>query len=472
MDFIDLAAQQRRISEKLSANIAKVLAHGQYINGPEVAELEERLAAYVGVRHAVGCASGTDALLMALMALEIGPGDAVFTTPFTFIATAEVISLLGATPVFVDIDPVTFNLDPAQLERAVQAVKAGDPTMHPLPKRSAAWNGDSPVFAGMNAVEGHEGNGNPEDRRSDGAQHGGKTGALSSYLLRPRAVIPVDLFGLPADYDAIGTVAVRHGLAVVEDAAQSFGGECRGIKAGAFGRIACTSFFPAKPLGCYGDAGMCFTDDDGLAGALRCIRVHGQGSDKYDNIRIGINGRLDTLQAAILLAKFSIFPEEIELRQQVAQRYDALLSGIIKTPKIPDGYKSVWAQYSLLVRDDVERNALMAKLKEGGVPTAIYYPKPLHRQAAFAGLGYGSVTVNPAGGATAPPITSLVSLNPFQEGKEHRGREIIGRRSPVFPVSEDCARRIFSLPMHPYLEASTQRKIAALLECRDAVTVV
>jgi UDP-2-acetamido-2-deoxy-ribo-hexuluronate aminotransferase len=448
MDFIDLAAQQRRISEKLSANIAKVLAHGQYINGPEVRELEETLAAYVGARHAVGCASGTDALLMALMALEIGPGDAVFTTPFTFIATAEVISLLGATPVFVDIDPVTFNLDPAQLELAIAAVKKSDPAIYPLPKSAAAWNGNRLAAVGIVLVEDHDGctNPDPDDRRNDDAQAGGEIG------LRPRAVIPVDLFGLPADYDAIGAVAARHGLDVVEDAAQSFGGECRGKKAGAFGRIACTSFFPAKPLGCYGDAGMCFTDDDRLAAALRSIRVHGQGSDKYDNVRIGINGRLDTLQAAILLAKFSIFPEEIDLRQEVAKRYDALLAGIIKTPVIPDGYKSAWAQYSLLARDDAERNALMAKLRDGGVPTAIYYPKPLHRQAAFAGLRYDGETANQACSATASRNTSPGSPDPSLP--------------PFFPVSEDCARRIFSLPMHPYLEASAQQKIAALLECR------
>ena len=497
MDFIDLAAQQRRISEKLSANIAKVLAHGQYINGPEVRELEETLAAYVGAKHAVGCASGTDALLMALMALEIGPGDAVFTTPFTFVATAEVISLLGATPVFVDIDPVTFNLDPAQLERAVAAVEKNDPAIYPLPKRAAAWNGHRLASVGIIPRE------NPDDARigseiigscppfSKGATafgNGDRREAFESSLrsvqrrgnLRPRAVIPVDLFGLPADYDAIGAVAARHGLAVIEDAAQSFGGEYRGKKAGAFGRIACTSFFPTKPLGCYGDAGMCFTDDDRLAGALRSIRVHGQGSDKYDNVRIGINGRLDTLQAAILLAKFSIFPEEIELRQEVARRYDALLTGIINTPVIPDGYKSAWAQYSLLARDDAERNALMAKLRIGGVPTAIYYPKPLHRQAAFAGLGYGGETANPAGGAT------IGSSDPLLEGTARRGSEIIGSCPPFFPegkigsctgfsgqqdascpsffpVSEDCARRIFSLPMHPYLEASAQQKIAALL---------
>jgi UDP-2-acetamido-2-deoxy-ribo-hexuluronate aminotransferase len=312
------------------------------------------------------------------MVLDIGPGDAVFTTPFTFVATAEVISLLGATPVFVDIDPATFNIDPAKLEQAVQAVEKGDPAHHPQPTR-------------------------------------GK--------LRPCAVIPVDLFGLPADYEAIEAVAARCGITVIEDAAQSFGGEYRGRKACSFGSIACTSFFPAKPLGCYGDGGMCFTNDDRLDGLLRSIRVHGQGSDKYENVRIGINGRLDTLQAAILLAKFSIFPEEIDLRQEVAGRYNGLLAGAVKTPQIPAGCKSAWAQYSILVRDSDERSDLMAKLKAAAIPTAIYYPKPLHRQTAFSGLGY---------------------------------------REGDFPVSEDCARRIFSLPMHPYLAAGDQSRIAGL----------
>ena len=382
MNFIDLAAQQRLIAEKLNANIAKVLAHGQYINGPEVRELENALAVYVGVRHAVGCASGTDALLMALMALEIGPGDAVFTTPFTFIATAEVISLLGAMPVFVDIDPVTFNIDPAKLALAIQAVKSNDPTLHPIPLTP------------------------------------------HSSPLTPRCVIPVDLFGLPADYDEICAVAARHDLLVIEDAAQSFGGEYKGKKACAFGKIACTSFFPAKPLGCYGDGGMCFTSDDCLDEALRSIRVHGQGDNKYDNVRIGINGRLDTLQAAILMAKFEIFPEEIELRQEVAARYNKLLSGAVVTPAIPDGYRSAWAQYSILARDTVGRATLMEKLKAAGIPTAVYYKKPLHRQTAFAGLGY---------------------------------------REGDFPASDDCARRILSLPMHPYLAADDQRRITDIL---------
>jgi len=284
LDFIDLKTQQRRIKEQLDANIQKVLAHGSYIMGPEVKELEQKLASYVGIKHTIGCASGTDALLMALMAYGVGPGDAIFTTPFTFIATAEVISLLGATPVFVDIDPVTFNIDPAKLALAIQAVKANNPSLHPLPLTP-------------NALP-----------------------------LTPRGVIPVDLFGLPADYDAINAIASDHGLFVIEDAAQSFGAVYKGKRAGALADVACTSFFPAKPLGCYGDGGMCFTDNDELAAALDSIRVHGKGSHKYDNARIGINGRLDTLQAAILLAKFDIFPEEVQLRQNVANRYTALLT--------------------------------------------------------------------------------------------------------------------------------------------------
>jgi len=387
MDFIDLKTQQKRIKQHLDANIQKVLAHGNYIMGPEIKELETKLATYVGVKHAVACASGTDALLMALMALNIGPGDAVFTTPFTFIATAEVISLLGATPVFVDIDPKTFNIDPAKLVLAIKALKSNNTSIYPLPLT-------------------------PDSSR-----------------LTPRGVIPVDLFGLPANYDAIDKIAKENNMFVVEDAAQSFGAKYQDKMACAFGNIACTSFFPAKPLGCYGDGGMCFTDDAALAAALDSIRVHGKGSHKYDNARIGINGRLDTLQAAILLAKFAIFPEEVELRNQVAQRYASLLTPhashsthdpSLLTPFVPAGYKSVWAQYSLLAKDDAHRAALMEKLKVAGIPTAIYYPKPLHLQTAFAPLGY-------APGA--------------------------------FPVSEDAASRIFSLPMHPYLQESDQNLI-------------
>ena len=411
MDFIDLASQQRRIADKLNARIASVLAHGQYINGPEVRELEAILAVYVGVKHAVGCASGTDALLMALMVLDIGPGDAVFTTPFTFTATAEVISLVGATPAFVDIDPVSFNIDPRKLEQAIIGMKENR-SRRPLPRNVGTFNPVEPViqaaFSDRRMI----------DRRTqDRRETAGKA-------LRPRAVIPVDLFGLTADYDTIEAIAARHGLKIIEDAAQSFGGDYKGKKACSFGEIACTSFFPAKPLGCYGDGGMCFTNDDHLDEILRSIRVHGQGEDKYENVRIGINGRLDTLQAAILLAKFSIFQEELDLRQEVARRYSECLAGAVATPVIPGGYKSVWAQYSLLARDSAQRAAFMARLKGEGVPTAVYYPKPLHLQRAFADVGY---------------------------------------RKGDFPVAEDCAGRIFSLPMHPYLVEKDQRRITEIL---------
>ena len=384
MDFIDLKTQQKRIKETLDANIQKVLAHGQYIMGPEVRELEEKLGAYVGAKHAIGCASGTDALLMALMACGVGPGDAIFTSPFTFIATAEVITLLGATPVFVDIDPKTYNIDPAKLALAIEAVKANDPSSHPLPLNSVL-----------------------------STQHS---------ALIPKGVIPVDLFGLPADYDAINAIAKDHGLFVIEDAAQSFGAEYKGKKACSLADIACTSFFPAKPLGCYGDGGMCFTDDDQLAQMMESIRVHGKGSDKYDNIRIGINGRLDTLQAAILLSKFAVFADEVTLRQEAAARYNRLLQegAEVETPQTPAGCHSVWAQYSVLAKDGDHRSTLQKRLHAGKIPTAIYYPKPLHRQTAFAFLGYGP---------------------------------------GAFPVSEDAASRIFSLPMHPYLTEQQQARI-------------
>jgi UDP-2-acetamido-2-deoxy-ribo-hexuluronate aminotransferase len=398
MDFVDLKTQQQRIKKTLDANIQKVLAHGNYIMGPEVKELEGKLSAYVGAKHAVGCASGTDALLMALMAYGVGPGDAIFTTPFTFIATAEVISLLGATPVFVDIDPLTFNIDPAKLDQAIRAVKTNDPSFHPLPKPGAIT--PSPLSG---------------EGRGEGA------------ALRPRGIIPVDLFGLPADYDAIKATAREHGLFVIEDAAQSFGAEYKDKKACSLADIACTSFFPAKPLGCYGDGGMCFTDDDELAAILDSIRVHGKGSHKYDNARIGINGRLDTLQAAILLAKFDIFPEEVTMRQEAAARYTAALStqsSALSTPLIPPGYKSVWAQYSLLAKNEAHRAALLKDLQEAKIPAAIYYPKPLHLQTAFAFLCY-------APGA--------------------------------FPISEDAANRIFSLPMHPYLSLADQERVISSL---------
>lgn len=384
MQFIDLGAQQKRIRNSLEKNIIAVLDHGQYIMGPEIRRLEEKLADYIHTRFALACASGTDALMLALMAHNVGPGDAIFTTPFTFVATGEVINLLGATPVFVDIDPRTYNINLAKLELAIAGLKSDNPDLHPLPKTSDIGR------------------------------------------LRPRGVIAVDLFGLPPDYRKLEAVAKKSGLFVIEDAAQSFGAEFQGKKACALADIGCTSFFPAKPLGCYGDGGMCFTDDEKLYDIMKSLRVHGKGTSKYDNVRTGINGRLDTLQAAVLLAKFEIFAEEVALRQTVADRYHQLLTGLktIVLPEVPAGVKSVWAQYSILAKDETHRSQLQAELKEADIPTAVYYPKPLHMQTAYAFLDY-------------------------KEG--------------AFAISEDCSRRIFSLPMHPYLEEKDQIKIAEII---------
>jgi UDP-2-acetamido-2-deoxy-ribo-hexuluronate aminotransferase len=367
--FIDLQAQQHLIYPRLLERIKNVLAHGQFIMGPEIKELEERLAAYVGVKHALTCSSGTDALLMALMSQGVGPGDAIFTSPFTFIATAEVVQLLKATPVFVDIHPWTYNLDPEALEAAIADV----------------------------------------DRRT-------KTRGL-----RPRGIIGVDLFGQPADYDRIKTIARQYGLFVIEDAAQAFGATYQGRRCGALAEIGATSFFPAKPLGCYGDGGAVFTNDDELAQVMRSIRIHGQGKAPYENLRLGINGRLDTLQAAILLTKLEIFDQEVQIRQTIAQRYAASLQDLVELPCVAPESTSVWAQYS--VQSD-KRAVIQARLQEAGVPTAIYYPKPLHLQEVFRPLGY-------------------------QVGD--------------FPVSEQVAGRIFSLPMHPYLQEADQDRICGLI---------
>jgi UDP-2-acetamido-2-deoxy-ribo-hexuluronate aminotransferase len=372
MQFIDLAAQQQRIKEKIDNRIQTVLKHGKYIMGPEVKELESQLSKYVNVKHSISCASGTDALLLALLAFGVGKGDAIFTTPFTFIATAEVISLLGGTPVYVDIDPKTYNIDPEKLDKAIKKAESMD--------------------------------------------------------LTAKGIIPVDLFGLPADYESINAIATKNSLFVIGDAAQSFGAEFQGKKACSLSNISCTSFFPAKPLGCYGDGGMCFTNDDNLAEIMKSLRVHGKGTHKYDNARIGINGRLDTLQAAILLSKFEVFPEELELRQQASEKYSSLISGKnvqqLTIPFVPDNYRSAWAQYSLLAKDEQHRSNLQEKLKKEEIPTAIYYPKPLHLQTAFKYLSYN-------------------------EGD--------------FPVSEDCSKRIFSLPMHPYLNKKDQERIVEVL---------
>jgi len=386
MQFIDLAAQQRRIRPDLERRIKAVLDHGNYIMGPEVFELEERLAGFVGARHCVSCASGTDALLMVLMAWDVGPGDAVFVPPFTFFATAEVVAMLGATPVMVDIDPVTFNMDPKALEKAIGAVKARDPSGYPLPV------------------------------------------AAMRQALTPRVVIPVDLFGLSAAYAEILPLAQKHDLLVMEDAAQSFGAEYNGKKVCGLGcHAAAASFFPAKPLGCYGDGGAIFTDDDALAAILQSIRLHGRGSDKYDNVRIGINGRLDTLQAAILLAKLEIFPEEIRLRQKIAGAYTGGLASIsgITPPRIPEGSFSAWAQYCILVADG-RRDAIAARLKEKGIPTNIYYPTPMHMLGAFKSLGYAPGDM---------------------------------------PVSLAASQSILALPFHPYMpEADVERVCQAVAE--------
>ena len=382
--FVDLAAQQHEIRVKIETGITNVLNHGKYILGPEVKDFEKKLADFVGVKHCIGVSSGTDALLMSLMAQGIGPGDAVFTTPFTFIATAEVVSLLGATPVFVDINPATYNIDPVQLSLAIEAVAECNSSIYPVPLD----NSGEPL------------------------------------RLIPKAIIPVDLFGLPADYAAIMDIAKKHNLFVLEDAAQGLGGVYKGRQAGGLGHIGTTSFFPAKPLGCYGDGGAIFTDNDSMADVIRSIRVHGKGTDKYDNIRIGVNGRLHTMQAAILLPKLEIFPTEILERQRVAGQYtEGFKESSLITPFVPDELQSVWAQYSLVCED---RTSIQDHLKELGIPTAVYYGKSLHLQPAYQHLYY-------------------------KEGD--------------MPNSERISENIVSLPMHPYLENTQIYKIIqAVLE--------
>lgn len=369
--FNDLAAQRRRIGPSMDAAMRRVLDHGQFILGPEVAELERRLAEFCGARHAVTCANGTDALVLGLMLKGVGPGDAVVCPAFTFAATAEAVVLRGATPVFADADPDTFCLDPASAEAAVRtAERAG---------------------------------------------------------LRPAGMIPVDLFGLPADYDALEAVARPRGMWILCDAAQSFGAAYRGRRAGTLGDLTSTSFFPAKPLGCYGDGGALFVEDDADAELLRSLRVHGKGRDKYDNVRIGLNSRLDTLQAAVLLEKLAVFEAEIDARGRIAARYAAALADVVPVPRVPEGRRSVWAQYTLVL-DGGRRDAVADRLKAAGVPTAIYYPVPLHRQTAY------------------------------------RDAPVAGNG---LPVSERLAREVLSLPMHPDLDEPTQDRIVAAV--RDAI---
>ena len=360
--FIDLQAQRRRLGEPLNKAIAAAVESGAWIMGPQVAAFEEQLAEFAGVKHAIACANGTDALSIVLRAWNIGPGDAVFVPTFTFAASAEVVALVGASPVFVDVFEDTYNMDPASLEAAIALLK-------------------------------REGK------------------------LRARAVMPVDLFGQPADYRAIEPIVKREGLRMLCDTAQAFGATYNGRVTGSIGDAASTSFFPAKPLGCYGDGGASFTNDDGLADLLKSIRNHGAGADRYENVRIGMNSRLDTIQAAILIEKLKIFPEEIELRETVARRYNAGLgkSNRIRVPTVIAGAGSTWAQYTIQVPN---RDKLQADLKEKGIPTAVYYPIPLSAQKGYA--HYPSAPI---------------------------------------PVSEKICKTVVALPMHPYLEAATQDRI-------------
>ncbi len=366
MQFIDLSAQQKRIRDKIEARINHVLDHGQYIMGPEIKELEEKLAAFVGVKRCISCSSGTDALLIALMALDIGPGDEVITVPYTWISTAEVIALLNAKPVFVDIQPDTFNMDPDKIEAAVTP--------------------------------------------------------------RTKAIMPVNIYGQCADMTRINTIAAKHNIAVIEDGAQSFGATHYGRKSCGLSTIGCTSFFPSKPLGCYGDGGAIFTNDEPLAEKMRQIRVHGQ-KVKHQHPLVGINGRLDTMQAAILLEKMELFPEECKLRWEAGQRYNELLSNIpeIQIPVIADDNDSVYAQYTLLSED---RDTVSKTLKAEGIPSVVYYAEPLHLQGAFENLGH---------------------------------------KSGDFPVAERVASRCLSLPMYPYILREDQERISEALGRRLGV---
>ncbi|KTC78322.1 DegT/DnrJ/EryC1/StrS family aminotransferase [Legionella brunensis] len=365
MQFIDLKKQYKLIETDILKGIQTVLEHGQYIMGPEIAKLEEQLAKFLGVRHAIVNSSGTDALLMALLALELEPGDEVITSPFSFFATAEVIALCQAKPVFVDIDPSTYNIDPAQIEAKITA--------------------------------------------------------------KTKAIMPVSLYGQCADMDAINLIAKQHGLPVIEDAAQSFGATYKGTYSGALSTIGCTSFFPSKPLGGYGDSGACFTDDDILAERMLEIRIHGQNA-RYCHRRIGINGRMDTIQAAILIEKMKLFPDEIAMRQRVAQRYEQLLSDIVKTPVVKPGNTSVFAQYTIEVpnRDDFQK-----QMQALGIPTAVHYPVAMHQQEALAYLGH---------------------------------------KLGDFPNAERASQHVVSLPMHPYMDLEEQQKVAnAVKTCFSSV---
>ena len=358
MEFIDLKEQYNRLKDKIDSNIQNVLNNSNYIMGQEVKELEEKLAEYVGRKYCATCANGTDALTIAMKVLDVKENDAVFVPSFTFYSTAEVVSLEGATPIFVDVDERTFNMDSKKLEKAIKQV-------------------------------------------------------IEEGKLNPKAIIPVDLFGQPADFPEITKIAQKYNLKIVEDAAQGFGGSINGKKACSFGAISTTSFFPAKPLGCYGDGGAIFTDDEEMYKKILSIRVHGKGSYKYDNVRVGLNSRLDTIQAAILLPKLEAFKEyELENRNKFARMYTEKLKEIVTTPLVPDGFESSWAQYTLILESEEKRNNLQIKLKEAGIPTMVYYPIPLHKQIVYKDYTFNTEDLK---------------------------------------VSEKLSKCVLSLPMHPYL---------------------
>ncbi len=364
--LFDIGAQRRRLGKSIDEAIGRVLGHCQFVSGPEVTALEQALGEFCGARHVVSCANGTDALVMVLMAIGAGRGDAVFCPSFTFCATASPVARTGATPLLVDVDEATFNMTAEALARGIATAK--------------------------------------------------KLG------LKPKAVIPVDLFGQSADHGAIGELARAEGLFVLDDAAQSFGATYHGRKLGTLADATTTSFFPTKPLGCYGDGGAIFTDDDDLAGVLRSIRVHGQGSDKYDNVRIGMTGRLDTVQAAVLLEKLKIFEDEIAARNAVAERYTRSLGNIVTVPQLAPGCTSVWALYTIRLPQGVDRDGFAAHLKAKGVPTGIYYPKSLHQQTAYRDF-------------------------PVADGG--------------LPASERLSADVISLPMHAYLDEAAQERVIA-----------
>lgn len=354
MEFIDLKTQQLKIRKSIDARMAKVLDQGQYIMGPEISELETVLSKYVGSKHCITNSSGTDALLLAMMAMNIGPGDEVITTPFTFFATGEMVSLIGAKLVLVDIDPDTYNLDPKKIEAAITS--------------------------------------------------------------KTKAIVPVSLYGLSADFDAINQIAAKYKIPVFEDAAQSFGATYKGKRACSLTTVGCTSFFPSKPLGGYGDSGACFTNNDELAQKMKELRVHGQET-RYNHTQVGINGRMDTLQAAILLAKMEIFEEEVKLREKIGARYTQLIGNKLKVQKLPTGYTNVYAQFTVEVDN---RKEVQARLQEMGIPTAVHYPIPMHLQPVYKDIGY---------------------------------------KNGDFPLSEKAAKRVMSLPMHPYLDEKTQDEV-------------